>query len=181
MGYNIGMVQKVLPSKDSRLRSVSKKVTKIDKKVLSLISDLEDTLSVQKDPEGVGLAAHQIGKNLRIFVVNHKTFKKVFINPEVIEIKNDKNIKKPKSHDILEGCLSLPNYYGPVDRPNFVKIKYMDKNGMEVEEEFKNLSAQIVLHEIDHLNGVLFIDKLFEQKKPLYKFEGKEWEEIQLI
>ncbi len=181
MGYNIGMVQKVLPSKDSRLRTVSKKVVTIDKRILGLITDLEDTLSVQKEPEGVGLAAPQIGKNLRIFVVNHKSLKKVFINPEVMEIKNDPKIKKPRSHDILEGCLSLPNYYGPVDRPNFVKIKYMDKNGKELEEEFVNLSAQIVLHELDHLNGVLFVDKLFEQKKPLYKFEGKEWEEIELI
>src|SRR5204863_9075586 len=129
----------------------SKPVSKIDKKILNLIKDLKDTLEVQKEPEGVGLAAPQIGKNIRIFAVNHKKWKTIFINPEVLELKTDKKIKRPAEHDILEGCISLPNYYGPVDRPNYLKIKYLNEKGISIEEEFKNLDAQIVLHEIDHL------------------------------
>lgn len=175
------MVRKILASGDPKLRQVSKSIEKIDKKASETIKDLTDTLASQKEPEGVGLAAPQIGKNVRIFVINHQGVKKVFINPEVLEIKTESKIKKPKDHDILEGCLSLPNYYGPVERPNYVKIKYQDENLKEAEEEFNNLFAQIVLHEIDHLNGVLFIDKLFEQKKPLYKFEGNKWEEVELV
>lgn len=175
------MIQKVLNSREPSLRKISKKVEKIDKKILNLIEDLKDTLSAQKDPEGVGLAAPQIGKNFRIFAIDHKKIKQIFINPEVLEIKNNSNIKKPKSDDILEGCLSLPNYYGPVKRPNYVKIKYMDENWKSQEEEFVNLFAQIVLHEIDHLNGVLFVDKLFESGKPLYRVENGKWEEVELI
>ncbi len=181
MGYNIDMIRKVLHSGDAKLREVSRPIEKIDKKVLEVIQDLKDTLVVQKDPEGVGLAAPQIGKNVRIFVVDHKDVKKVVINPEVIEIKEVAAVKKPKNQDILEGCLSLPNYYGPIKRPNYIKIKYMDEAGMTQEEEFNNLYAQIILHEIDHLNGILFIDRLLEQKKPLYKFEGKDWEEVELV
>lgn len=174
------MIQKILSSKEPVLRRISKKVEKIDKKVIGLIADLNDTLEAQKDPEGVGLAAPQIGKNLRVFAINHGKTKQIFINPEVLEIKNTSNIKKPKSHDILEGCLSLPNYYGPIKRPAYVKIKFMDENGNEKIEEFHNLFAQIVLHEIDHLNGVLFVDKLLETGKPLYKVENGKWEEVEI-
>lgn len=175
------MLQKILPSKDPKLREISKSVGKIDKKIYNLIQDLKDTLTSQKDPEGVGLAAPQIGKNLRIFVVSHGKINKVFINPEVLEIKTRSKVKKPKSHDILEGCLSLPNYYGPIKRPDYVKINYMNENGTIVTEEFNNLYAQIVLHELDHLNGILFIDKLIETKKPLYKVEKGKWEEVELV
>lgn len=175
------MVQKILPSKSPVLRDISKKVLKIDKKIKNLVQDLKDTLLAQKDPEGVGLAAPQIGKNLRIFVINHGQINKVFINPEVLEIKTKSKVKKPKSHDILEGCLSLPNYYGPVKRPDYVKISYINENGKTVEEAFNNLFAQIVLHEVDHLNGILFVDKLLESKKPLYKVEKGKWEEVELI
>ena len=73
------MIRKILRSGDPKLREISKPVTKIDLKILELIRDLKETLAIQKDPEGVGLAAPQIGKNLRIFVVNYKNFKKVFI------------------------------------------------------------------------------------------------------
>ena len=78
------MIRKILPATDPRLRIKSKPVTKIDKKVLQLIQDLQDTLAVQKDPEGIGLAAPQIGKNVRVFVTNYKKFKRVVINPEII-------------------------------------------------------------------------------------------------
>lgn len=177
------MIQKIVQSGDPILRKVSKPVGKIDKKVLSLVQDLKDTLAVQKDPEGVGLAAPQIGKNLRVFAVDFKNLKRIVINPEILEINKEKIINKPGKNsksEILEGCLSLPHYYGPLKRESLVKLKYLDETGKEIVEEFKDFNAQIILHEIDHLNGFLFIDRLLEQKKKLYKLSKKdEWEEVE--
>lgn len=177
------MVQKIIQSGDPILRKLSKPIEKIDKKVLGLIQDLKDTLAVQKDPEGVGLAAPQIGKNLRVFAVDFKTLKRIVINPEIIEIKKEPHSAKASrgKSEILEGCLSLPHYYGPLKREDFVKIKYLDENGKEIIEEFKDFDAQIMLHEIDHLNGFLFVDRLLEQKKKLYKLDtDDEWEEVEI-
>jgi peptide deformylase len=177
------MVQKIVQSGSSILRNVSKPISKIDKKILRLIQDLKDTLAVQKDPEGVGLAAPQIGVNLRAFAVDFKNLKRIVINPEILEKKKKtENLKKQsKRNEILEGCLSLPNYYGPLKRDDYVKLKYLDENGKEVIEEFKGFDAQIILHEIDHLNGFLFVDRLLEQKKKLYKLDtDDEWEEVEI-
>lgn len=80
------MIRKILQSGDPILRAKSKPVPKVDKKVLKLVNDLKDTLAVQKDPEGVGLAAPQIGKNLQVFICDFKNFKRTVINPEIIKI-----------------------------------------------------------------------------------------------
>ncbi len=177
------MVQKIIQSGEKKLREVSKPVLKVDKKILRLVQDLKDTLAVQKDPEGVGLAAPQIGVNLRVFAINFKNLKRIIINPEIIEIKDKPQPAKASrgKNEILEGCLSLPHYYGPLKREDYVKVKYLDENGKEIAEEFKDFNAQIILHEIDHLNGFLFIDRLLEQKKKLYKLDEKdEWEEVEI-
>src|SRR3989344_8746003 len=159
------MIRKVLQSSDPKLRRISKPVGKIDKKVLNLIQDLRDTLSVQKDPEGVGLAAPQIGKNLRLFLISYKNVERVVINPEILKVQSTKyNVQSTKQSEIMEGCLSLPNFYGPLERAGYVKIKYLDEYGEEKIEEFKDFFAQIVLHEIDHLEGILFIDRLLTAK-----------------
>jgi len=175
------MVQKIIQSGNPILRKVSKPVGTIDKKIKALIQDLKDTLAVQKDPEGVGLAAPQIGVNLRVFAVDFKNLKRIIINPEVLELKNQTKETKKKRSEILEGCLSLPHYYGPLTRDSYVKLKYLDENGKEIEEEFNDFNAQIMLHEIDHLNGFLFVDRLLEQKKKLYKLDADDtWEEVEL-
>jgi len=183
------MVQKIIQSGNPILRNVSKPVTKIDKKILNLIQDLRDTLAVQKDPEGVGLAAPQIGVNLRVFAIDFKNLKRIVINPEILIINNQPHSAKSsrgKKSEILEGCLSLPHYYGPLKREAFVKLQYqtlstVDDSPITVVEEFKDFNAQIVLHEIDHLNGFLFVDRLLEQKKKLYKLDADDtWEEVEL-
>lgn len=179
--YNLHMVRKILLSGDPKLRRIAKPVIKIDKKIRTLIKDLKDTLSLQKDPEGVGLAAPQLGKNLRIFLVNYKNLKRVVINPQILEI--SKKLKKNKDKNgasILEGCLSLPHYYSSIRRANFVKIRYLNEKGEKKEEVFKDFFAQVILHEIDHLNGILFLDRLIEQKRPLYKLTAGKWEEVEL-
>jgi len=81
---------------------------------------------------------------------------------------------------VLEGCLSLPHYYGPLKRADSVTVKYLNEKGEEITEDLEGFDAQIILHEIDHLEGKLFIDRLFEEKKPLYKVDGDEWEEVEL-
>lgn len=176
------MIRKILKSGNPLLRQISKPVAKIDEKILQVIRDLKDTLKIQKDPEGVALAAPQIGKNVRIFVIDHRGLQRVVINPEILSKKNYKSDhQNPKSTTkLLEGCLSLPGYYSPLKRESYVKIKYLNEQGQEINEVFKNFQAQIVLHEIDHLNGILFLDRLLQQKKPLYKFEGERWEEVEL-
>ncbi len=176
------MIRKILLSNDPSLRKKSKAVAKIDKKVLDLVKDLKDTLKIQKDPEGVGLAAPQIGKNLKVFVAKYKSFEKVVINPEIIKIDNSKvSGKKQSKKEILEGCLSLPYYYGPLKRAQKITIKYMNEEGKLLTETFDDFHAQIIMHEIDHLEGVLFIDHLLSEGKPLYKVEDDEWEEVELI
>lgn len=175
------MIRKILPSSDPKLRLKSKPVGKIDRKVLNLIQDLKDTLHIQKDPEGVGLAAPQIGKNVRLFLISYKNLERVVINPEILKVRKPTTENRQPKTEIMEGCLSLPNFYGPLNRADHVKIKFLDENGKEKMAEFKDFFAQIVLHEIDHLDGVLFIDRLLSAKKPLFRLKGKEWEEVDLI
>lgn len=176
------MIKKIVKTDEPRLREVSKSVTKVDKKILNLVTDLKDTLLAQKDPEGVGLAAPQLGKNIRVFVIRDKGEVKTIINPEIISIdkKAVLNSKGEKKDKIMEGCLSLPHYYGPLKRPLKLKLKYLDVTGKQRIEVFEGFPAQIAQHEIDHLNGVLFVDKLLEQKKPLYKQKDNEWVEVEL-
>jgi peptide deformylase len=169
------MIRKIVNADDKVLRKRAKPVKKIDKKVKNIVKDLKETLEAQKDPEGVGLAAPQIGKSLKIFVFVSKDGIKTVINPKVIEIAEKEN-EKPEA---MEGCLSIPHYYGPLTRPEFITIEYLNEKGKKVKETFKGFEAQIVQHEIDHLKGTLFTDRLLEQKKPLYKFTDKEkWEEV---
>ena len=170
------MVRKIVTTDDRILRKRAKPVKKIDRKIKNVIQDLKDTLVAQKDPEGVGLAAPQIGKSLQIFAMIKKNKElKIVINPEIIEVSKKEN-EEPEA---MEGCLSIPHYYGPLTRPEAIKIKYLNEKEEKVEESFKGFDAQIVQHEIDHLKGKLFVDKLLEQKKPLYKFTNEgEWEEV---
>lgn len=181
------MIRKIVSTQDPLLRQVAKPVGKIDKKILTLITDMQQTLAVQKDPEGVGLAAPQVGKNLQLFVVDFANTQRVVINPTVLSTQMSKTKAKKKTprtkitkKNILEGCLSLPNFYGPLKRAEKITIKYTDEKGKDTTETFTGFVAQIIQHEIDHLNGILFIDHILSQKAPLYRFRGKEWEEVEL-
>lgn len=174
------MIRNILHAHDPRLRVVSKPVKVVDKKIRDLISDLKDTLVVQKDPEGVGLAAPQIGKNVRVFVAKTPNGIKAVINPKVLEIIKGQPKKKKRSKKIMEGCLSLINFYGPLKRPEKIKIGYTTEEGKEKVETFTGFLAQIIQHEIDHLNGVLFVDRLIEQKRSLYELVDEEWEKVEL-
>jgi peptide deformylase len=176
------MIKPILTATNPILRKKCKPIAKIDKKALALVKDLKDTLTAKKDPEGVGLAAPQIGKNVNIFAIKPADRVKIFINPKILSIKKvaTGNAKK-KQKKVMEGCLSIPNYYGPLARPGIVKLKYQTPNGEVKIENFEKLPAHIIQHEVDHLKGILFIDRLLEQKQKLYELIDGEWEEVDLI
>lgn len=177
------MDRKILTAEDPVLRKISKPIKKVDKKVKGLIQDLKDTLIIQKDPEGVGLAAPQIGKLQRVFVVLSEKKMHAYINPEITSIDKSKPKKKKKSDEnkVLEGCLSIPHYYGPLERSNKLTLKYLNEKGKAIEEEFTGFDAQIIQHEVDHLDGILYVDHLLRQNIPLYTQNKKgEWEEVKL-
>lgn len=168
------MIRKVVEASNPILRKKSAKIKKFDKKTRSLAKDLVDTLKSQKEPEGVGLAGPQIGKLFRIFAMVDKGKIRIVVNPKITKIEKETS----KNKRVLEGCLSIPHYYGPVSRGKRVVIEYQDINGRKHKEEFKNFEAQIVQHEVDHLNGKLFTDIILSRKLPLYYVEGDEWEEV---
>ena len=154
---------------------------------------MKETLKAQKDPEGVGIAASQIGLPLKMFLVDHRGKHLVVCNPEIIKkSKKTNDPKEPVNKDgenqyIMEGCLSLPHYYGPVQRSWEIEIKYQtpeminDKWQMiNKTEKFTGFFAQIIQHEIDHLEGSLFIDRLFEQKRSLFQLKNNDWHEVNL-
>jgi peptide deformylase len=148
----------ILP--DKRLRLVSEPVKTVDAGVRALVDDMFETMY---EAPGVGLAAIQIGVPKRI--VTADTAKKdeekrpqVFLNPEVVWSSEDKATYE-------EGCLSIPEYYEEVERPTQVKVRYMDIDGKTQEIEANGLLATVLQHEIDHLNGVLFIDHISKLKR----------------
>src|SRR4030042_4153673 len=163
------MIQKIVTVKDPVLRIKSKEVTRFDKKIFNLIKDLKETLAIQKDPIGVGLAAPQIGKNLRMFAIKPKEVIKIIINPVVISISKEPKELADEHTKLMEGCLSLPNLYGPLKRPDVIRVNYLNEKGEKATSLFDGFEAQIIQHEIDHLNGILFTDRLLQQKKPLYE------------
>jgi peptide deformylase len=175
------MLLKIVGTKDPILRQKAKPVKTIDKKIASLISDMRETLEVQLEPEGVGLAAPQVGKSLRLFVVNYEKLKRVVINPSIVSVSRQKSLTSTKKDDILEGCLSLPNYYSPIKRATSITISYTNEKGENIVETFNGFDSQIIQHELEHLDGILFVDKVISEKLPIYKLTGKKWEEIELV
>lgn len=175
------MILDLVDIKDPILRQKAKPVDKIDKKVKELISNMRDTLIVQNDPEGVGLAAPQVGKSLQIFLIYYEETEEVVINPKVISKKAVRKTKAKSKEKILEGCLSLPHYYGPINRTTQITIEFTTENGEKIQKTYRDFFAHIVEHEIDHLNGILFVDRILEQNQSLYKVDGDEWEEVELV
>ena len=132
---------------DEILRKVSKPVTQFDEKLGQFIDDMVETLTRQ---DGAGLAAVQVGRLRRLFLVDAGEGPMVFVNPEILETSG--------TQTGLEGCLSFPGQWGMVTRPNYVKIKAQDRFGNWFEYEGEGLCARALVHENDHLNGILFQD-----------------------
>src|SRR5499425_1643932 len=148
----------ILP--DKRLRSVSKPVGKIGDEIRTLVADMFETMY---EAPGIGLAAIQVGVPARVVVMDlskreaeHEP--KVFINPEITWSSEEKSVYE-------EGCLSIPEIHEDVERPARVKVKYLDLEGNPHEEDADGLFATCIQHEVDHLNGVLFIDHISKLKR----------------
>ncbi len=146
---------KVLTDKDPILR---KKSLEIKKDELSSYKKLAEDMKVSMEEEnGIGLAAPQVGHSIRMICIN----KEANNDPDHLILINPKITFKSKDCDTQEeGCLSVPETFGPVKRPNKIRVKALDLNGNKVQYKAKGIFARVLQHEIDHLDGILFIDKL---------------------
>src|SRR6266567_4888525 len=195
---------KIVQAPDQVLSQTAKPVEKVDKSIKKLLKDMEHTLVSQTDPEGVGLAAPQVGISLQIFIVKqeHDSPLLIFINPEIEKTfakpadkpsaitQSNKTAAAKKKARVdkgvqLEGCLSLKDVWGVVKRPYGVILSYVDEMGTQHKRTFDGFLATIIQHEIDHLHGVLFPKRVLEQKNPLYhsvkNTKGEvEFEEIEI-
>jgi len=148
----------VLP--DKRLRQVSKPVAKVDAGIRTLV---EEMFAAMYAAPGIGLAAIQLGEPKRVVTLDlakkdDEKAPQVFINPEITWSSETKS-----THE--EGCLSIPEYYEEVERPAEIKVKYLDLDGKPQDLQADGILATCLQHEIDHLNGVLFIDHLSKLKR----------------
>ncbi|MFB2549852.1 peptide deformylase [Ensifer soli] len=150
----------ILP--DPVLRQVSAPVERIDAEVKALAADMLETMY---DAPGIGLAAIQVGVPRRLLVIDlakegEPKAPQVFINPEILSTTDARSVYE-------EGCLSIPDYYAEVERPAGITLRYLDETGAEHSVEADGLLATCLQHEIDHLNGVLFIDHISRLKRDM--------------
>lgn len=152
------------------LSAKANSVARVDKAILNLIEQMEDALDRASDPIGVGLAAPQVGKSLNLFITKPTAKSKmfVFINPKITFKKTLPEEKDNKKTFKLEGCLSLVNIWGEVQRAPEITVEYLDETGKAHKRQFRGFLATIIQHEIDHLNGILFPKRVLEQKGVLY-------------
>ena len=150
----------IIVAPDSRLNQISKKVEIIDDSIISILNQM---LECMYQNNGIGLAAPQVGILKRLVVIDcsdNKDIKKPLklINPEVTKL--SKNIS-----EFEEGCLSLPSQYAKVIRPSEITLKYKNTEGLICESQFSGLEATCIQHEIDHLDGKLFVDHISKLKR----------------
>ena len=157
-------IREIIILPDKQLRLVSKPIEKVTAELRRLADDMFETMYAAP---GIGLAAIQVAQPLRLITMDlakkeedgeTKPRPRVFINPEILSSSEERSTYE-------EGCLSIPEFYGDVERPAQVKVKYLDREGQPQEVEANGLLATCLQHEIDHLNGVLFIDHLSKLKR----------------
>ena len=155
-------IRKILTEPDPFLRQKSEKVNIVDNEIRSLMDDMLETMY---DAPGIGLAAIQIGVPKRVIVIDlskgdEKKNTLYFVNPEIIK-------KSEKDASYEEGCLSVPNQFAEISRPDKCNVKFLDYEGNEKILEAEGLLATCIQHEMDHLEGILFIDYLSKLKKSM--------------
>ena len=152
--------REIIKLPDKRLRLVSEPIKRIDAAIRKLVDEMFETMY---EAPGIGLAAIQVGVAKRVVTMDlskkeNEHHPLVFINPEIVWASDEKASRE-------EGCLSIPEYYEEVERPARVKVKYLDLDGKSQEVAAAGLFATCLQHEVDHLNGVLFIDHLSKLKR----------------
>lgn len=170
------MIKKILtiPADDEKLRQKSDEVINFDKSIKTIIDDLTDTIEAQTNPIGLGLSAPQIGVFKRIIVARIRNKIKGFVNPTITKFSK-------KEVTIMEGCFSIPDIYGHVIRPAEIDLNSQDAHGKTMTSRYKGLASRIIQHEIDHLNGVLFIDHVHNQNGKVFKVEKDKAGEEQFV
>ena len=151
-------ILQILEFPDPRLRKIAKPVTVFDKELEDLIEDMLETMH---EAEGIGLAATQVNVHKRLLVIDvseNRDAPQVFINPEFEIIEHELS-------EYNEGCLSVPGFYETVSRPRVVKITAQDAKGEKIEQAAEGILATCIQHEIDHLDGKLFVDYLSTLKR----------------
>lgn len=165
---------------NSLLTEPSQTVVNFDRALEKLIVEMKATLLATRNPKGVGLAAPQIGESWRVFITRPKEESRirVFINPEIVTRSDDVTDGVPERENKLEGCLSIPTIWGKVKRAKAITIRFQDEKGVRHEEAFRGFVATIIQHETDHTNGILYTQRVLEQKGKLYQTgkddEGRE-------
>lgn len=157
----------IIETPDARLKTISTPVDGVDDALRAFIQDMFDTMYAAP---GIGLAAIQVGVPKRVLVIDLQERDeesgavirepRVFINPEIVEMSEDLTVYS-------EGCLSVPDQYADVERPSIIKAKWLDETGKAHEEVIEGLLAICLQHEMDHLNGILFIDHLSKLKRDM--------------
>lgn len=165
---------KILHTPDKFLRLKAKPVTKLDKKLEKQIADMITALKSATDPEGVGLAATQVGIDRRLFIVSLNGKPEVFINPIITQTSEAmlSDVHTKKKDRWLEGCLSIPRIWGFVDRPYSIEVEYETPEGGKLikrHRKFEDAQSAYVQHENDHLDGILFTDHVLKQGGQLFK------------
>lgn len=156
------MIRPLIILPDPVLRQLSKPLERVDDSVRKLADDMLETMY---DAPGIGLAAIQIGEPVRMLVIDlakedEPKAPQVFINPQIVATGDEASVYE-------EGCLSIPDYYAEVERPATLTVSYVDRDGKEQTVEADGLLATCLQHEIDHLNGVLFIDHISKLKRDM--------------
>ena len=150
----------ILP--DPKLREVSRPIERVDEPLRNFADDMLETMY---DAPGIGLAAIQVGEPLRMLVLDvskeeEEKAPRVFLNPEIVSRSDERSLYE-------EGCLSIPDYYAEVERPASVVVRYLGLDGQIHEETAEGIFATCLQHEIDHLDGVLFIDHISKLKRDM--------------
>lgn len=157
----------IIKAPDSRLRTKTKHVKKITPELIKLSLEMIKFAKSFTDPEGVGLSTNQIGRTEKFFVAKIGEEFAVFFNPEI-------HTFSPKKKIFFEGCLSIPDYYGETKRPISVKVSYQSTQGEKITKTLRGIASWIFQHEVDHMNGILFMDRVLENKGKVFKFVGKD-------
>lgn len=167
-------VKRIVEIPDPILKKKTQKVGQITDEIKEIAKDLVDTVKQAKDPEGAGLAATQIGYSKRMCVVRnfYESFDKTLVNQsDDYVLINPKIVSKSKETDTdWEGCLSVPDKYGKVERYNKIKVTAQDLDGETIKIKASGYFSRTIQHEIDHLDGVLFTDKVIGETVSEQKF-----------
>lgn len=162
------------------LRTQCEPIENITRDIQEEVQDLIDALKGAHNPEGVGLSFPQIGVSKRGFATYLEKRIKIYLNPEILDQSEETTLGGTPERPTLEGCLSIPHFYGPVPRAKKIKIRAIDEHGLEVNKTLSSFAARVFLHEQDHLDGILFTDYTLRHNLPLYFLDNEQEKFVQV-